>query len=70
LLSSCGKNLNQSPKYGLNAEAVYRRSGELNYFVVRKIIGIGLQGNFGLFDNRKVRVDVVEDALYIVGWHQ
>jgi len=23
LLGSCGKNLNQNPKYGLNAEAVY-----------------------------------------------
>lgn len=47
LLSSCGKNLNQSPKYGLNAEAVYSDPNNYIKVLAKLYTGMSMTGNQG-----------------------
>jgi len=47
LLSSCGKNLNQAPKYGLNAEAVYSDPNNYIKVLAKLYSGMSMTGNQG-----------------------
>ena len=47
LLGACGKNLNQSPKYGLNAEAVYSDSDNYIKVLAKLYSGMSMTGNQG-----------------------
>ena len=47
LLGACGKNLNQSPKYGLNAEAVYSDSDNYIKVLAKLYAGMSMTGNQG-----------------------
>lgn len=47
LLSACGKNLNQSPKYGLNAEAVYSDADNYIKVLAKLYSGMSMTGNQG-----------------------
>ena len=47
LLGACGKNLNQSPKYGLNAEAVYSDPNNYIKVLAKLYSGMSMTGNQG-----------------------
>jgi starch-binding outer membrane protein, SusD/RagB family len=47
LLGACGKNLNQSPKYGLNAEAVYSDPNNYIKVLAKLYTGMSMTGNQG-----------------------
>lgn len=47
LLGACGKNLNQSPKYGLNAEAVYSDADNYIKVLAKLYSGMSMTGNQG-----------------------
>lgn len=47
LLGACGKNLNQSPKYGLNAEAVYSDPDNYIKVLAKLYSGMSMTGNQG-----------------------
>ena len=47
LLGACGKNLNQSPKYGLNAEAVYSDANNYIKVLAKLYTGMSMTGNQG-----------------------
>mgnify|MGYP006192629861 FL=1 len=47
LLGACGKNLNQSPKYGLNAEAVYSDPSNYIKVLAKLYSGMSMTGNQG-----------------------
>ena len=47
LLGACGKNLNQSPKYGLNAEAVYSDANNYIKVLSKLYTGMSMTGNQG-----------------------
>lgn len=47
LLGACGKNLNQSPKYGLNAEAVYSDADNYIKVLAKLYTGMSMTGNQG-----------------------
>ncbi|MFM7006685.1 MAG: RagB/SusD family nutrient uptake outer membrane protein [Flavobacteriales bacterium] len=47
LLAACGKNLNQSPKYGLNAEAVYSDPDNYIKVLAKLYSGMSMTGNQG-----------------------
>jgi hypothetical protein len=47
LLVSCNKQLNQSPKYGLNAEAVYSNPDQYIHVLAKLYSGMSMTGNQG-----------------------
>lgn len=47
LLGACGKNLNQNPKYGLNAEAVYSDPDNYIKVLAKLYSGMSMTGNQG-----------------------
>lgn len=47
LIGACGKNLNQSPKYGLNAEAVYSDPDNYIKVLAKLYSGMSMTGNKG-----------------------
>lgn len=47
LLGACGKNLNQSPRYGLNAEAVYSDPDNYIRVLAKLYAGMSMTGNQG-----------------------